>query len=122
MLPALVLLLALGAEATDGELLKNPGFNEDADSNGKPDAWSISPDAALWREKAYLSKDYEIVSRPGAYVLATQPVRLKPGQRYTLILTLKGEAGGMGGALLLWGQERPTREMPIAWNIERATP
>ncbi len=114
-----IALPCLAAPAdSDGELLTNPGFNDDADGNGVPDGWSISPDAASWREKVYLSKDYEIVSRPGAYVLATQSVSLKPGQRYTLSLTLKGEAGALGGTLLLHGQDKPTLEKPILWNIE----
>ncbi len=111
-------LLAAEVDTPDEELLKNPGFNEDTTGKERPDAWSVSPTAAKWREKAYLSKDYEIVSRPGAYVLATQAVTLKPGQRYTLTLTLKGEGGAMGGALLLHGSDKPIREMPIIWNIE----
>ncbi|NUQ61356.1 MAG: beta-galactosidase [Pirellulales bacterium] len=123
---ALALLLAsprvflAAAQESGGELLKNPGFNEDADGNGLPDGWSISPDAAAWCEKADLSKDFEIVSQPKAYVLATQSVSLKPGQRYTLLLTLKGEGGAMGGALLLHGPDKPTLEKPIVWNIDPA--
>lgn len=114
MLHTIVLLALLGSDA---ELLQNPGFNEDGDNDGRPDFWSISPQAAEWRERAYLSGDYEIASRPGAYVLATQRLELKPGQQYTLVLTLKGEGGGLGGALLLWGQDRPRREMSLIWNI-----
>lgn len=108
----------LAAEGPDGELLKNPGFNEAVAGKETPSAWSISPTAAKWRERAYLSKDYEIVSRPGAYVLASQSVTLRPGQRYTVTLTLKGSDGAMGGVLLLHGPDKPIREMPIAWNIE----
>jgi beta-galactosidase len=106
------------ADASDGELLLNPGFNEEARKSGLPDAWSVSPTAAGWREKTYLSRDYEIFSRPGAYVLATQRLALKPGQRYTLVITLKGQDGALGGALLTHGLEKPTREMPILWNVE----
>lgn len=115
-LPAVQTLLA--AELPDEELLKNPGFNEAVAGKEMPSAWSIAPTAAKWRERAYLSKDYEIVSRPGAYVLASQSVTLKPGQRYTVTLTLKGSDGAMGGVLLLHGPDKPIREMPIAWNIE----
>lgn len=111
-------LCGLGAETSDGGLLANPGFNDDADGNGMPDRWSIGANAAGWRETVYLSRDYEIFSRPGAYVLATQPLRLKPGQRYTLELTLKGRDGGLGGALILHGAEKAVREMPILWNVE----
>jgi hypothetical protein len=103
---------------TDGELLRNPGFNEEAGKRGTPAAWSVNPAAAGWREKVYLSRDYEIFSRSGAYVLATQRLQLKPGQLYTLTVTLKGQDGALGGALLLHGPEKPTREMPILWRVE----
>lgn len=102
----------------DGELLRNPGFDEESRRGGTPEAWSVNPAAAGWREKVYLSRDYEIFSRPGAYVLATQRLQLKPGQRYTLTVTLKGHDGALGGALLLHGLEKPTREMPLLWNVE----
>jgi hypothetical protein len=113
-----VSLVSLGADPIDGELLTNSGFNHDADGNLLPDGWSIGANAAGWRETTYLSRDYEIFSKPGAYVLATQPVRLKPGQRYTLELRLKGSGGGLGGVLIVHGKDKPTREMPILWNID----
>ena len=72
----------------------------------------------LWREKQYQSKDYEIVSRPGTYVLATQDVQLKPGKQYTLSLSCKAVEGGLAGALLLHGPDQPRREMQILWNIQ----
>ena len=115
------LLLAIGAVASSPsaaqELLKNPGFDQQQNGKDLPDSWSASPDKILWRERVYLSKDYEIVSRPGAYGLATQGVSLKPGQRYTITLSLKGEGGAMGGVLIVHGKDKPTREMPILWNI-----
>ena len=121
-LATLAILAAAPAAAISqepsGELLRNPGFNEDADGNGLPDGWSLSRDRVKWREKVYMGQDYEIVSLPGAYVLATQPLKLKPGQRYTITLTLKGEDGALGGALILHGKERPTREMPVLWNVQ----
>jgi hypothetical protein len=122
LLYAIVAGLASGglllANEQSEELLKNPGFDEDADHKGMPDGWKIGRDAALWTEKSYLSGDYVLVSKPGAYGLATQPIRLKPGQRYTLTLTLKGEDGALGGALILHGPEKPNREMPLLWEIQ----
>jgi beta-galactosidase GanA len=99
-------------------LLKNPGFDQQQKGKDLPDSWSASADKILWRERVYLSKDYEIVSRPGAYGLASQGVSLKPGHRYTVTLTLKGEGGALGGALIVHGKDKPTREMPILWNIQ----
>lgn len=100
------------------ELLKNPGFDEPLDGKGLPRDWSTSADRILWREGVYLSKNYAIASRAGAYVLASQEIRLKPGQRYTIRLTLKGDGGALGGALILHGEERPQREMPLLWNVQ----
>lgn len=102
------------------ELLRNPGFDQELDGQGLPRDWSVSRDRVLWREGVYLSKNYELVSRADAYVLATQGLQLKPGQRYTIRLTLKGEGGALGGALLLHGEKKPSREMPLLWNIQPA--
>nr|HPM83022.1 hypothetical protein [Candidatus Anammoximicrobium sp.] len=109
---------ASAAEDDDRELLKNPGFDQELDGQGLPRDWSVSRDRVLWREGVYLSKNYELVSRSDAYVLATQGVRLKPGQRYTIRLTLKGEGGALGGALIVHGETKPSREMPLLWNIQ----
>ncbi len=106
------------AQDVGEELLKNPGFDQERDGQGLPRDWSVSRDRVLWRETVYLSKNYELVSRADAYVLATQSIRLKPGQRYTIRLTLKGEGGALGGALIVHGEEKPTREMPLMWNVQ----
>ena len=109
--------LALAGE----EILKNPGFNDDADQNGLPDHWSTARDRILWREKVFMGKDYEVVSKSPAYVLATQDVELEPGKEYTLTLRCKGEDGGLVGALLMHGETKPVREMPIIWRAEPTT-
>ena len=111
---------AITARAQDvpGEILKNPGFDEGVPGKEAPVAWSVLPGHAKWREKAFMGKDYEIVSEPGAYILATQEIRLKPKQRYTLTLRLKGEGKALGGALIVHGADKPTQEMPILWNIQ----
>ncbi len=106
------------ADQTREELVRNPGFDEDANGDELPDGWSVLRDRVLWREKVYLSRDYELVSKPQAYVLATQDLHLKPGARYTLTLTMKGDGGAMGGALLLHGPQKPTREMPLMWRVK----
>jgi len=113
----LALLVPVRAQEADGELLANAGFNEDADADGLPDAWNASLDKVAWHEKAYMGKDYELVSKPGTYVMATQPIRLEPGEKYTLSFRARGEQGGIGGALIVHGPEKPTREMPILWNV-----
>jgi hypothetical protein len=114
----MALLAPAGAQEIGEELLRNPGFNEDANGDELPDGWNTSPRQVLWREKQYQSKDYEIVSRPGTYVLATQDVQLKPGKQYTLSLSCKAVEGGLAGALLLHGPDQPRREMQILWNIQ----
>lgn len=103
------------------ELLRNAGFDDDADGDGLPDHWSTSERQVRWREKAYLSRDFEIVSQPGQYVLATQELRLQPGVTYTLTLRCRGEGGALAGALILHGEQRPTREMSLLWNLDPPT-
>jgi len=68
-----------------------------------------------------MGKDYEVVSKLPAYVLATQDVTLKKGQQYTITLRCKSEDGGLVGALIVHGETRPVQEMPIIWNVESAT-
>ena len=113
-------LAPLPARGEDGveELLKNPGFDEELDGRGLPCDWSTSRDRILRREGVYLSKNYELASRGDTYVLANQRIQLKPGQRYTIRLTLKGEGGALGGALIVHGEQKPAREMPLLWNIQ----
>lgn len=118
VLVGLIAWLPLPAQVDSAELIKNAGFDEELDGKGLPRDWSVSRDRTIWREAGYLSRNFELVSRSDAYVLATQDIRLKPGQRYTIRLTLKGEGGGMGGALIVHGQEKPSREMPLLWNIQ----
>jgi len=103
------------------EILENPGFNDDADDDGLPDHWSTTHDRVLWRERVFMGKDYEIVSKSPAYVLATQDVALDKGQQYTLTLRCKGEDGGLVGALIVHGETKPVREMPIIWRVEPIT-
>ena len=106
------------AQDTDGELLMNPGFGEDADGNGLPDHWSTAHDRVLWREKVFMGKDYEVVSRPPTYVLATQDIKLEKGATYTITMACRGEDGGVAGALIVHGEEKPVREMPLLWNVQ----
>lgn len=118
LLSGLMTLRPSTAQESVQELLKNPGFDEELDGQSLPRDWSTSHDRVLWREAGYLSKNYELVSRSDAYVLATQGISLKPGQRYTIRLTLKGEGGALGGALIVHGETKPSREMPLLWNIQ----
>ncbi len=113
--------LAGHAQSADGELLQNPGFDEAEPGKDLPRVWWCLPTHVRWREKVFMGKDYEMVSVPGAYVLTTQEVRLRPKQRYTLTLRLKGEGEALGGALIVHGPDKPTKEMPLIWNI-RPTP
>ncbi len=114
---ALVSLPGALAQEQGDELLKNPGFNDATPAGDLPAGWSTSAKQILWREKQYMGKDYEIASRADAYVLATQDVRLEPGKVYTLTMLCKAEGGGVAGALLMHGAERPRTEMPVLWNL-----
>ena len=116
-----LLLASCSIASAEEELIKNPGFNDDDNGDGLPDHWSTAHDRILWREKVFMGKDYEVVSKPPAYVLATQDVTLKTGAQYTMTLRCKGEEGGLVGALLLHGESKPRREMPIVWRAEPGT-
>ncbi len=110
-------LLAIQAMAQPGrEMLVNGGFDLDEDHNGLPDGWSTSGQQALYRETMPHSRDFELVSRPGAYVLATQDVRLVPGETYTLVIEVKGTPDALAGAIILHGPARPTHEMGLIWS------
>jgi beta-galactosidase GanA len=112
------LLAALaGLAASGGELLTNPGFDLDADGNGLPDGWNCSSGQVAWRELAYMSHNYAVISRPPTYVMATQGVRLVKGKEYTVRVRCRTEGGGMAGVLILHGEERPHREMSLLWNL-----
>ena len=114
---SLGLLAGAQVQQAPEELLRNPGFNEDADGNGLPDHWNTSHDSIRWREKVFMGQDYELISQPDVYVLATQDIALEKGRQYTITVTCKAEGGGLAGALIVHGEEKPTREMPLLWNI-----
>ncbi|MBU0607258.1 MAG: hypothetical protein KKI08_05195, partial [Armatimonadetes bacterium] len=120
LMVAICLLAPVLALAQDdaGELLKNPGFDVDENKDGLPDGWSCSDKVIRRQEIQAFGGNYEIVSLPGSYVLATQDVALKPGQQYNLTMRMRGEGGALGGALILHGATKPTREFSIVWNLE----
>ena len=113
-----LLLPVLVCAQNEGELLKNPGFDLDENKDGIPDGWSTNDKTTRRQEVQAFSGNYELVSLPGTYVLATQDVTLKPGQQYNLTMRIRGEGGAMGGALVLHGPTAPTREFSIVWNLE----
>ncbi|NLF17166.1 MAG: hypothetical protein GX595_07900, partial [Lentisphaerae bacterium] len=106
------------AAPAEGGLLRNPGFDLDADGDGLPDGWSTAANKVRRQEVTYLSGNYEIVSQPNQYVLATQAVELVPGATYTLSLRCRSAGGGLAGVLLLHGDPQPRREMPLLWNLD----
>jgi hypothetical protein len=119
VLLALCLLVPLVVVAQDeAELLQNPGFDLDENKDNLPDGWSCSDKQVRRQEIQAFGGNYELVSLPGTYVLATQDLTLKPGQQYNLTLRIRGEGGALGGALVLHGPTRPQREFSIVWNIE----
>ncbi|NUQ01206.1 MAG: hypothetical protein HUU35_15265, partial [Armatimonadetes bacterium] len=113
----LVLLAVTALAAQSGpELLVNPGFDLDTDQNGLPDGWNTSAETTIRREIVAFGGDFELVSRPGKYVLATQELKLVPGETYTLMLEARGSGGGRAGGLLLHGATRPITEFPLIWQ------
>jgi beta-galactosidase GanA len=114
----IVLAANAGLAQESEELLKNPGFDIDADGNGLPDGWSTSDATIKRQETVYLSGNYEIGSKPGAYVIATQALTLKPGKHYTIRVTARGTEDSLLGVLLLHGPQRPVQEFPVLWNVQ----
>ena len=101
----------------ENQILTNPGFDLDEDEDGVPDGWNTSPDRAVLREIVFMGGNNALVSVGDTYVLATQDIALEPGETYTISFRARGSGGGVAGALLLHGEDRPTREMPVLWNV-----
>ena len=114
---AYVLLCTASLLAQQGELLKNPGFDQDVDGDGLPDHWSASSERVLWRELVYMSHNYAITSKSPTYVLATQDLTLKKGATYTLVMRCRAAEGGLAGALIVHGETKPKQEMSLLWNV-----
>lgn len=102
---------------TQGQLLTNPGFDLDQDNDGVPDGWSTDTGRMLLREQVFMGGNRELVSVGDNYVLATQDISLEPGQIYTISFRARGEGGGLAGALIVHGPERPTIEKPLLWRV-----
>lgn len=110
--------LALAADyPREGQLLVNPGFDLDENGDGLPDGWSTTPTQSRLRETVFMGGNYELVSVGNSYVLATQDLRLEPGETYTISMSVRGSGGGIAGALIVHGEETPTSEMPLLWNV-----
>lgn len=98
------------------EVLTNPGFDLDEDGNGLPDGWNTSAQQIHYREIVAFGKDWELVSKPGQYVLATQDLKLVKGETYTITVEAKGTPEAAAGALLVQGERRPEQEFPLIWR------
>lgn len=100
----------------EGQLLTNPGFDLDEDGDGIPDGWSTSGERATLQEIVFMGGNNALVSVGDTYVLATQDVTLEPDETYTISFSARGSGGGTAGVLLLHGEDRPVREMPLIWR------
>ncbi len=123
-IPATILAVAVAATGaqgadypTEGQILTNPGFDVDEDEDGIPDGWSTDQTRAILREPVAMGANNELVSVGETYVLATQEIALEPGETYTVSMRARGHGGGIAGALIVHGEERPVREMPLMWNV-----
>ncbi|MGD9495471.1 MAG: beta-galactosidase trimerization domain-containing protein [Armatimonadota bacterium] len=101
----------------ENQILTNPGFELDEDADGVPDGWSTGPDRARLRESVFMGGNNELVSVGDTYVLATQDITLEPGETYTISFQARGSGGGLAGALIVHGEDRPLHEMPLMWNV-----
>ncbi|MGC8873678.1 MAG: polysaccharide deacetylase family protein [Chloroflexia bacterium] len=92
-----------------GNLLVNPGFQEDADGDRRPDGWDTGPAAEL--------SDWTIVPEPGGHSLRltgsasyvrSAPIAVRPGKRYTLSLQALADASTPARlqAVFLWEDTR----------------
>ncbi|MGB9722615.1 MAG: polysaccharide deacetylase family protein [Chloroflexia bacterium] len=90
-------------------LLVNPGFQEDADGDGRPDGWELGP-AAEW-------STWTITPEPGGHSLRltgsasyarSVPVAVRPGKRYRLTwqALTDGEHPNRMQAVFLWENSR----------------
>ncbi len=118
---ALTLISAVFSQAADypveNQILTNPGFEIDEDEDGVPDGWNTDQSRAVLQETVFMGGNYALASVGDTYVLATQDITLEPGETYTVSFRARGSGGAVAGALLLHGEEQPTREMPVLWNV-----
>jgi peptidoglycan/xylan/chitin deacetylase (PgdA/CDA1 family) len=105
-------LMPLGA---GGNLLPNPGFQEDRDGDGRPDAWDLGP-AAEWA-------DWTITPQAGGHSLRltgsasyarSAPVLAWPGQRYQVTLQALADAPDPGRLQVIFLWEDTGRE--VVWR------
>ncbi len=109
---------ALAADyPVEGQLLTNPGFEIDADEDALPDGWTTDATRSRLQEIVFMGGNNALVSVGETYVLATQEITLEPGETYTASFRARGSGGGVGGLLILHGEDQPTREMPLVWNV-----
>lgn len=78
--------------------IANPEFAEDANEDGIPDGWFVSPEYAKSRavyrnETAPLSKDWLVVATPKSYAFIRQKIKLKTGQVYTAKIVARSRSG-----------------------------
>ena len=122
--PTIVLfvLLAIPAFAADypveNQLLTNPGFEIDENADGIPDGWTTDDSRSRLQEIVFMGGNNALTSVGETYVLATQDLQLEPGETYTVSFRARGSGGGMAGALIVHGEDEPTAEMPLLWNVK----
>lgn len=126
LVTAVLILLALAAVAAwrlsrrpalpplsaSGNLLPNPGFQEDHDGNGRPDAWELGP-AAAWA-------DWTITPQAGGHSLRltgsasyarSAPILAWPEKRYQVSLQALTDAPSPGRLQVVFLWEDTRREV-----------
>ncbi len=121
LLSACLLSAATATWAADypveNQLLTNPGFEIDENEDGVPDGWNTDETRSRLREIVFMGGNNALVSVGETYVLATQEIELEPGETYTVSFRARGSGGGIAGALIVHGEEKPTTEKALLWNV-----
>jgi peptidoglycan/xylan/chitin deacetylase (PgdA/CDA1 family) len=107
--------------SASGNLLPNPGFQEDVDGNGRPDAWELGP-AASWADWTITPQvdGHSLRLTGSASYARSAPILVRPQKRYQVSLQTLADAPNPSRLQVVFLWEDTRREVILheagAWQ------